>query len=183
MLRLALTAALLATGCAPDDTSAADRLAGEVEDAIRDTAPVDAQADGVAFSATVDGDNLESLLTTDGKVELGLTDRVVYSRLSKETQAEITDQAREAAGQEEGFGGRIARAATEALAQNIGTAVQVPLDDIRDVRVEGDRLVIEMADGGASPFDAIKTDDAPILDRIDPADARSLADAFQATRQ
>lgn len=182
MLRLSILAlALVATGCSSDNPTD-DRLADPADQAVPDSDPIVSESDEVAFSSDLQGAEVESVLTTDGKVELGLTDRVLYSRLSKEAQAEVTSGMQDAE-DEGGLGGRIASAVSQAVAENIGTAVQVPLEDIRDIRVDGDRLVIEMADGGGSPFESIQTDDAPIFDRIAPADARRLADAFDAVRQ
>ena len=183
MLRLTLMAvALVATGCSTDEPTSEDRLADQVEDTVRDIGPIDIETDGMAISSELDGDELESILTTDGQIELGLTDRVLFSRLSKETQAEVATEMREASEEQDGFGGRIARAVTDAVAQGIGTAVQVPLDDVRDIRVDDGRLVIEMIDGDPSPFEGVKTDNVPIFERISPTDAQRLADAFESAR-
>ena len=183
MLRFSILAlALLTTGCNADEPTAEDRLAGEVEEAVRDAGPFEVQADGVAISSTVDGGHVESILTRDGQMEMGLTDQVLYSRLSKQAQTDIQADLKESTQDQEGIGGRIARAVAQAAAENIGTAVQIPVADIRDLRVEGDRLTIEMADGRGSPFGSVETDGTPLLEAFAPADAQRLADAFQNLR-
>ena len=84
---------------------------------------------------------------------------------------------------QEGLGGTIARAVTGAVAQGLATTVSVPLADVRDVRYEDGRLVIEMVDGGESPFANAKTDDRPMLTQFDEAAGQRLAEAFdKATR-
>ena len=180
---LTVALALLVAGCSADEPSADDRLAGEVEEAVRSAEPYEVRTEGLAISTEVDGDPAESILTRDGQMELGLTDRVLYSRLSKEAQAAIRTDLEAKSGEQEGLGGRIARAVVEAAAGNIGTAVQIPLADVQDIRVEGDRLVVEMADGGRSPFGNVSTDGTPLMEAFAPADAQRLADAFQRMRQ
>ncbi len=184
MLRfLTLALALLVTGCSADEPSADDRRAGEVEEAVRGAEPFEVRTDGLAISAEVDGAEVESILTRDGQMELGLTDQVLYSRLSKEAQAGIQADLEAKAGEQEGLGGRIARAVIEAAAENVGTAVQIPVADVQDIRFEDDRLVIEMADGDRSPFGNVSTDGTPLMESFAPADAQRLADAFQRIRR
>ena len=185
-MRPLLFAALVAlAACAPDPADLApgdgtpdDDLAQAAEDAAREAATVDIDVDGLAISSRLAGRPVRAITTRDGAVELGLTDSVLYSRLSKDTQAKIAADMEAEAEDREGLGGRIARAVTRAVAEGVGTAVQVPLADVRDVRVEGDRLVIEMADGEPSPFERSQSDGEPMLEQFSPADAASLAEAF-----
>ena len=185
-MRPLLFAALVAlAACAPDPADLApgdgtpdDDLAQAAEDAAREAATVDIDVDGLAISSRLAGRPVRAITTRDGAVELGLTDSVLYSRLSKDTQAKIAADMEAEAEDREGLGGRIARAVTRAVAEGVGTAVQVPLADVRDVRVEGDRLVIEMADGEPSPFERSQADGEPMLEQFSPADAASLAEAF-----
>ena len=76
------------------------------------------------------------------------------------------------------LGGTIARAVTGAVAEGLQTALSVPLSRIADVRYEGDRLVVEMADGERSPFDGMRSDGDPVLKRLDADAGRRLEAAF-----
>ena len=184
--RLLLLAALVAA-CAPDPADVAPDLDGPdaqttaeeaTNEAIREATAIDFEVDDMAISPRLAGRPLQAIVTRDGSLELGLTDSVLYSRLSKETRAGIASDMERGTEDREGLGGRIARAVTSAVAEGIGTAVQVPLSEVRDVRVEGDRLVVEMADGQRSPFEGSKTDGQPLLEQFAPADAARLAEAF-----
>lgn len=189
-MRTFLLAALAAlAACAPDPADVApdtatldDQAAQAAEEAIREAGPIDIDMDGMAISSQLAGRPVKAITTRDGAVELGLTDSVLYSRLSKETQAEIAADMKAETKDREGLGGRIARAVTDAVALGVGTAVQVPLADVRDVRVEGGRLVVEMTDGQPSPFERSQSDGEPMLEQFAPADAAQLAQAFDRVR-
>ncbi len=177
-----LLSLLAIAACAPDPADVAPDTAGATEqaaeEASREAGAIDVDVDDMAVSSRLVGRPIQSILTEDGALELGLTDSVLYSRLSDDTRAGIAaDMEREAEGQE-GLGGQIARAVTGAVAKGLGTAVQVPLGSVRDVRVEGDRLVIEMVDGRPSAFESSRTDGEPLLEQFAPADAARLAEAF-----
>lgn len=188
-MRLVLLTLLSIAACAPDPADvapdpsgpSAQRVADEAtSEAARETSAIDFDVDDVSISSQLTGRPLQTIVTEDGSIELGVTDSVLYSRLSKETRSQIASEMEaeaEAEGQD-GLGGRITRAVTRAVAEGIGTAVQVPLGDIRDVRVEGGRLVIEMAGGQRSPFEGSKSDGKPLLEQFAPADAARLAEAF-----
>ena len=180
MRHLPALALLAVAACAPDpaDVTPDTEIERVTEDALRSDGPIDIDVDGLAISSDLDGTPAESITTTGGEVEMGLTDRVLYSRLSPETQAEIAADMEAESKDQEGLGGRIARAVTGAVAEGLGTAVQVPLADVRDVRFEGGRLVIEMADGEPSPFENSSTDDKPLLEQFSARDAERLAAAF-----
>ena len=154
-------------------------LADDADRAARDAGPLDLEMDGLSISSELDGDLAESATTQDGAMEVGITSRVVYSRLSKESQERVAQEMRQSAEEQEGWGGRLARRITDVVAEGIGTAVQVPLADVRDVRAEGGRLVIEMADGEPSPFERAETDGRSVLDGVSGPDAERLAEAFR----
>ena len=186
---LALALALAASACgAPNpadvtpDLGPDGALADDADRAVRDAGPLDLEMDGLSISSELDGDLAESVTTEDGAMEIGVTDRVVYSRLSKESQDRIAQEMRRSAEEQQGLGGRLARRITDAVAEGIGTAVQVPLADVRDVRTEGGRLVIEMADGEPSPFERAETDGRSVLDGVSGPDAERLAEAFREVR-
>ena len=184
-MRTLLLAALALSACGspdPDDVTpdpaadAAEVAGAATREAERDTDGLD--LGDVSMTGDVPGTPVESVTTRDGQMELGVTDQVVFARLSESLRAEIeTEMADETEGQG-GLGGSIARAVTGAVAQGLAAAVTVPLGDVRDVRYQGGRVVIEMADGDPSPFDRAKTDDRPMLDQFDAEAGRRLAEAF-----
>ena len=182
-MRALLTAALLlplaACGSAerPDADAVAEAAEGEARDAID---RMDLDLGDLSLARDVRGEPVERIVTRDGGIELGLTDSVLYVRLSEATRKQVAEEMEAEMGDRDGLGGRIARAVTDAVQSGMDTAAQVPLSDVRDIRVEGGTLVIEMADGEPSPFDGSQTDGRPTLEQFDPADAERIARAFDA---
>lgn len=180
LLLLALTAL---TACRSSDTEdeAADAEA-VVEDTRRDVerelSDIDIDIDDVNLSSRPAGTRIQAVTTRNGELELGVTDSVLYSRLSPELQLRIESEMEDETADETGLGGAIARAVTGAVSKGLQMAVSVPLDQVRDVRYEDGRVVIEMEDGDASPFETSKTDDEPMLEQFDAEAGRQLADAF-----
>lgn len=177
---LLLLAALAVAACgSPDpDEVAPEDVAAEAEREAREGVRLDLDTEGLSLSADVPGTLLEAVTTRDGALELGVTDSVLFSRLSAETRDEIEDEMEAETADETGLGGTIARAVTGAVAEGLATAVSVPLDRVRDVRYEAGRVVIEMADGEPSPFDTARSDDEPMLEQFDADAGQRLAEAF-----
>lgn len=183
MLRSLLLASLLLAACGPsdrsDDVPGDDAIAAEAEaEAARDTDGIDIDFSGVRASAELTGNLVDAVTTEGGQLELGVTDEVLFTRLSETFRGEIQSEMEEETADETGLGGTIARAVTGAVAEGLGTAISVPLADVRDVRYENGRIVIEMVDGEPSPFEAAKTNDEPMLSQFSPEAGRRLADAF-----
>lgn len=156
---------------APDDDVATRALRGARSAASAQMADAD-------LSDEVPGDPVALITTRDGALDLGLTDRVLYARLSKDTRAEAAAEMEAETEGQTGLGGQIARAVTGAVAEGLATALTVPIERVRDLRVEGGRLVVEMESGEPSPFENAESGDEPLLSQFDPADAQRLADAF-----
>jgi len=186
MRSLLLIPVLALAACGSSDQSPIDE--GEIEAMAEDeieesTDGLSFDVDGAGVSSDLSGDVVDVVTTRDGALEIGVTDEVLFSRLSEATRAEIEAEMASETKDQEGLGGTIARAVTGAVAQGLATTVSVPLADVRDVRYEDGRLVIEMVDGGESPFDNAETNDRPMLTQFDEAAARRLAEAFdKATR-
>ena len=185
MRRLLLAPLLALVACGPPDP---DEVAPDTRDEIAAEAVRSARAaisdgaDDLDLTTDLPGEPVQTVTTQGGGLDFGLTDEVLWARLSEATRAEAAASMEDETKGQEGLGGAIARAVTGAVAEGLATAVTVPLSEVRDVRVEDGRLVVEMADGDPSPFDGMKTDDEPMLARIAPADARRLADAFAKLR-
>ncbi|WP_420454125.1 hypothetical protein [Rubrivirga sp.] len=162
----------------PDEVAPADVAEDATREATREAGDIDLDLGDLAVSSEVAGDVVQVVATRDGHVELGVTDEVVFSRLSESLRAEIEGEMADETKGETGLGGTIARAVTGAVAEGLAVAVSVPLADVRDVRYEDGRVVIEMADGGPSLFDTAKSGDRPMLEQFDEDAGRRLAEAF-----
>lgn len=168
--------ALAACGSPDPDDVTPDGVAAEAVREARESAG--ARLGDADLSADVPGKPVEVVTTRDGAIELGLTDQVLYSRLSERVRSEAAAEMEAETEGQSGLGGEIARAVTGAVAEGLETAVTVPVDRVRDVRVEGGQLVIEMESGEPSPFENAETDGEPMLAQFAPDDARRLAEAF-----
>lgn len=185
MTRLLIVSLALVAACAPEPNDVTPDSSPDSEQPLEDAAGSALESidlDGMTVGTDLEGAVAESIVSRDGGMELGLTDAVLFTRLSEATRKEVEDEMGQETEDMEGLGGQIARAVTGVVAEGLGTAVQVPLADIEDVRVEGNRLVIVMADGEPSPFETSKTNGQPLLESFDLEDAERLADAFERLR-
>ncbi len=118
------------------------------------------------------------ITTTGGEADLGLTDRVLFFRLSEKKQAEVESDMASETEDLDGLGGSIARAVTGAVADALDFTVRVPLDDVETVRYEDGRLQIETRGDTSFDFDHGNGDGS--LDRqFDPEDARRFVETFE----
>ena len=139
-------------------------------------APSEPVSDKVASDdGDLDGTPVTRIVSEDGSIELGLTDAVLYGRLTERAADEVHDELARAE-DEGGIGGFVAGAVSDAVSGAITTPIQFPLDDIEDVRYEDGRLQIVFADRSS---DLDLDVDGKDLDRqFSPDDARDFADAF-----
>ena len=178
--------ALAVAACGPPDPddvapdAQSDGVAAEAVRSARDA--ISERSTDLDLTSDVPGAPVQTITTRDGHLDFGLTDEALWARLSEATRAEAAESMASETEGEQGLGGAIARAVTGAVAEGLATAVAVPLAEVRDVRVENGRLVVEMADGDPSPFDGMETDGEPMLARFDADDAQRLADAFAKIR-
>lgn len=183
MHRSLLLAALALAACGSPDHDVDHDDEVEVADEVeRETSDLHVDLDDVALSSRLPGTLVDAVSTRDGEIELGVTDSVLFTRLSPELQARIQSEMADETEDESGLGGAIARAVTGAVSQGLAMAVSVPLDEVRDVRYEDGRVVIEMEDGGESPFDGSRNDDEPMLEQFDREAGERLAGAFDKAR-
>ena len=163
-----LALALSVAACAP-----------EPSDVAPDLDPTDGVAEAAFTDAPPPGKEQLVITSTDDTVDLGLTDRVVFFRLSEAQRAEIEeDLAAETEGERGGLGGFIAETVTDAVGGMLGRAVQIPVEDVRVAHDGAGRIDIETVGGGAASFE---TDggDGPTFD---PADAERFVEAFERVR-
>ena len=111
-------------------------------------------------AATQLGPGDMQLLNVDETVDLILQGRHIYAGLSPKTVAEVRNKIQDAGPSDSsGLAGFIASTVKEQVADKIGTHVRYNIDDIRDIRLEGDRLVIEWKSGKEQElFGSVKTD-------------------------
>lgn len=100
------------------------------------------------------------LLNADRTVDLILRDRTILAGLSPQTVERIRAKMRERGpGDSSGLGGMIATTVRNQVADKIGTHISYDIDDIRDIRLDGDRLVIEWKSGKEQQlFESVKID-------------------------
>ena len=158
-----LTVLLLVAACAPEPSEVTPDLDTGAEAAFTDAPPP--------------GTEQLVITSTDGAVELGLTDRVVFFRLSDRQQAEIEDEvAAETDAGRGGIGGFIAGTVADAVQSAIGQAVQLPVEDVAVTHDGQGRIEIESDGGGAASFGSGDEGGEPLFD---PADAERFAQAFE----
>ena len=186
-MRCLLFAALALAACGspdPDEVAPNAEVPEVADDALGEIAREverevnDLDLDGVGFSSRLPGTLVDAVRTRDGGMELGVTDSVLFTRLSPALQREVEAEMAEETADQTGLGGALARAVTGAVAQGLAMAVNVPIDDVRDVRYEDGRVVIEMVDGERSPFDGSRNEGEPMLEQFDADAGRRLAKAF-----
>lgn len=161
MHRYSLAAlALLFAACAPDAP------------AVEEETPAESS---VSFDSDIAGTEVTSIVTEGGEVRLGLTDEVLYFGLTDRVAGEV-EKGLDDAESEGGLGGFIAGAVSNAVVGALTTPIQIPLDDVRDVRYEDGRLDIDF-EGEHSTVD-LEIDDEPVDQQFDPEEARRFAEAF-----
>ena len=169
-MRLLLPALVLLAACAPEPSEV-------TPDLDADDAP---PAEAAFTDAPPPGKEQIVVTSTDGAVELGLTDRVVFFRLSDAKRAEIEGGvADETDGERGGLGGFITETVTDAVGGMLGRAVQLPVEDVRVVHDGEGRLDIESAEGGAVGSFGSGDDGAPLFG---PADAERFVETFERVR-
>lgn len=163
---LALTAALTLTACADSE---------EAKDAGR-SSPV-ASGD-IALDDVVQGAVLEQAESRDGEIVVGVSDEVVFMRLSDATQAEArAEMERELEGAT-GLEAEIGEMVTGAVEGFLDTMLQIPVEDIDAMMYQDGQLFIEGGEGGSIHIGDDGDEGVP----MDAADAERLIQAFQNVR-
>lgn len=120
------------------------------------------------------------ITTREGDVDLGLTDEVLFIRLSPKKVDEIEEEIDAEIEGTEGLGRSIAEAVTGAVTGALRHAVQFPVDDVEAVRYENGRLDIDFVGEGSMPN--IERDGEPVEEAFSPADAERFVEAFEAVK-
>lgn len=103
----------------------------------------------MSFSESEQAD-LYSIVSRDDKVKMGLTEDVIYFGLSDELRQEVKEEMAE---EMEGAEGRLERSLISIVSRGVSKAlnasVSYELKDVRELRWEDGRIVIELEDGPA----------------------------------
>lgn len=127
------------------------------------------------------GPDRHAVLSQEGKVKMGLTDRYVYFALSDSTIAEARAEMQSempGEGEEEGtgfFGGLVEGAVGKAL----GFRAKLRVDEIDDIRWEDGGMRIEFSDAGRRLGNAFRIDDRPVTEAFSEDQVREFAEAFR----
>ena len=116
---------------------------------------------------------------TGNEMEIGVTDEVVFLRLTESARAEV-EKEMEREMPEDGFGASIGRAVTGMVSNVLDMTVQIPLEEVDDMRYENGRLVLD-SDVREANFE-INDNDAKNGIEFDEDAAERLIDAFERAR-
>lgn len=115
----------------------------------------------VDFGAGPEETDRFSVHSRDGAVKLALTDDHIYFALSDSVlstaEAEMAREAEDREGVGSVVGGMVRRGVSKALRFRAA----YPVSEVRDLRWEGGRLVIEFTDGRTGPADDFQINDEP----------------------
>ncbi|HEX9885514.1 MAG TPA: hypothetical protein VGA70_03460 [Longimicrobiales bacterium] len=134
---------------------------------------VDEDGAAVSFSESGEPDRF-SIVSRDDKMKLALTDDAIYFALSDETRREVEDEIAEERDDAEGLEAAILAAVAKGMSRALQASVSYDLEDVRDVRWQDGRLVIELEDGIAD-LDDFEVDGDDLSDAFDEDDVRSFA--------
>lgn len=133
----------------------------------------------VDFSGEDLGSDIHSMATEDGALKMGLTREWVYFTLSDsvraEAEAELTART-DSSGVKGFFGGLMRSAVGKALSFRAKYAVS----EIRDIRWEDGRMVVEFVDPDRRLDDNLHADDdEPVTEAFAEEDVRAFSEAFR----
>ena len=117
----------------------------------------------------------------DGAVRMGLTDYVVYFTLSDSVLTEARAEMRDSMPRG-GIGGAISGMVRGGVERALSFRAKYPLEDIRDIRWENDRMVVELTSGRAFG-DSFKVDDRPVDQLFSREDVEAFAAEFRRARR
>jgi hypothetical protein len=128
-----------------------------------------------------DSDDVFFIQTTDDAMKLGLTDEAIYMRFSDETLRKIDREMEEEAGEREGIAGAITSAVTGAVSKGLRTRISFVHENIRDIRWEEGRLVVEL-ENGEHAFGDMEVEDEDVTRKFDEDDVREFIEEWRAVK-
>ncbi|MEX2179314.1 MAG: hypothetical protein WD801_11420 [Gemmatimonadaceae bacterium] len=140
--------------------------------------------DAPAVTALGPGDM--QLFNVDSTVDLILLGDQITAGLSPQTVAKVRGQlAQSAEGETTGLGGSIARMVKETVADKIGTRVVYSVHDMREIRYDNGRLVVQWKDSRRDEplLGSIKVDGDKDSNRFREAEAQAFVEAVRARQR
>ena len=118
----------------------------------------------------------------DSTVDLVLKGDEILAGLSPKTVAKIQNELdTSASGDTSGIGASISQIVKKSVAGAIGTHAAFPLNDIRDIRYEGDQIVFDWKDGGKHQlFGGTKVNGGRVSNSFRREDAERFVEAVRA---
>lgn len=141
------------------------------------------KADRVDFSGDDLGADIHTMATEDGALVMGLTREWVYFTLSDSVRAEARAEvaSRTDSGGVKGFFGGLMRSA---VGKALSFRAKYPVSEIRDIRWEDGRMMVEFVDPDQRIEDNFQADDdEPVTEAFAEEDVRAFSDAFRALKQ
>lgn len=125
------------------------------------------------------------IFNVDSTVDLILRGNRIYAGLSPQTVAKVRAKLAESAtGETTGIGGLIASAVKEQVADKIDTHARYDVRDIRDIRFENERIVIQWKSGKEQRlFETIKSDGSGDANRFRREDAMRFIELVKARQR
>lgn len=136
----------------------------------------------VDFGGEDIGPDRFAILSDQGAVRMGLTDEFVYFALSDSVIAEASAEMEEDASGEEGIGASIAGMVRGSVERALRFRTKYPLAEIRDIRWEDGRMVVEFENGATGLGDNIHVDDRPLEESFAREDVEAFAAEFRKVR-
>ena len=114
----------------------------------------------------------------EGEIEVGVTSEVMFFRLGESARAEVEKEL-EAESEAGGIGGAISDMVGGVVTKALATTVQMPLEQVQDVRYENGNLIVE-GEGSSFSFGDNNSADSGIP--FDADAAERIIDAYNASR-
>lgn len=119
-----------------------------------------------------------SIVSEEGDVKMGLTDRFVYFSLSDSTMTEIRAEMRSKS-EGEGASGFVGGLVERTVGKALGFRARIPLEEIRDIRWEDGAMRMEFTDPGRSLGDNFVFNDRRVTDAFAEEDVRRFAEELR----
>lgn len=125
------------------------------------------------------------IFNVDSTVDLILRGDRIYAGLSPQTVAKVRAKLAESAtGETNGIGALIASAVKDQVADKIDTHARYDVHDIRDIRIENERIVIQWKSGKEQRlFETIKSDGSGDANRFRREDAMRFIELVKARQK
>lgn len=127
------------------------------------------------------GPDVHSMVSTEGEVKMGLTDRYVYFGLSEEAVEEARSEMRQET-DKEGLEGLLGGVVEKTVGKALGFRAKYPVTAIEDIRWEDGEMVIDFADPDRRLGD-FEVSDQPVTEAFAEDDVREFAEAFRRVKE